>query len=128
MRARLTLCTTLAVSALLSIGAGASIAQSGLDTGSKADDQQYGNTTAPKTESADVLGEVGEVEENAAPETAAPAPQAQAAAPQAVSAPQETGGELPFTGFGVVAMLLIGLTMLGGGLALRRSMRGGAAL
>lgn len=67
---------------------------------------------------ADVLGEVGEVEE--APSAGGSAP-ASAPAAASVQQPQAVAGDsLPFTGSDVALLLLGGLTLLGTGLVLRR--------
>lgn len=135
MRARLTFCTIFAIGALLTMGAGAAFAQTGIDNSNSAGQQQYGEQTPrPGT---DVLGEVGQVEGNQAPAPGQNAPEAAAAAsaPQAAgaaSAPKAAAagvprneGELPFTGFAVVLTLLLGLGLLGAGLVVRRSTREG---
>lgn len=72
---------------------------------------------------ADVLGEVGEVNEDAPDAASAPsaAPQAQAAPTQV---PQTEGGTLPFTGLEVGVVALMGMALLGTGVALRRSSGG----
>lgn len=69
---------------------------------------------------ADVLGEVGEVSQDAPVEDNAPsaAPVAQAAPTQA---PETAGGSLPFTGLEVGIVALMGMALLGTGVALRRS-------
>ena len=75
---------------------------------------------------ADVLGEVGEVEEAPASGTA-PAPTATPAAAAApVQQPTSAGETLPFTGSDAVLVLLGGLTLVGSGLVLRRLARDGA--
>ena len=125
MRARLIFCTILALGALLTAGAGAGFAQSGLDDSSNAGEQQYGK---PKART-DVLGEVGTVGEDdsgSAPTSQDSVPDAQATeAPQVAAAPDAEGGELPFTGFAVVTTLLLGLALVGAGLVLRRPARRG---
>lgn len=118
MRARLTFCTILAVGALLTTGVGVGFAQTGLDGSDSAGQQQY-DKTRPK---ADVLGEVGTVEED----QAAPQPQQQTlpeaqAAPAPAAAPSE--GQLPFTGFAALTTLLLGLALVGAGMVLRRNTR-----
>lgn len=123
MRARLTFCTIFAIGALLTAGAGAGFAQTGLDDSSSAGTQQYGQPDQ------DVLGEVGTVEESEPSATPAQAqenaPVAQETrAPQAAAAP-DSDGELPFTGFAVVTTLLLGLALLSAGLVLRRNTRNG---
>ncbi len=115
MRARLICCTILALGALLTTGAGAGFAQTGLDDSTNAGTQQYGTQ--------DVLGEVGTVEEQEAstPRGQDSVPGSQpASVPQSAAAPQAEG-ELPFTGLAVVTVLLIGLMLLGAGLVLRRT-------
>lgn len=131
----------LAVTAMLVLGmlfstAGAGLAVSGLaSSGDNASEVQYDQvTTTPRTtppptqrtprEDTDVLGEIGEVEE----EAPAPAPQsgsAPQAAPQPAQQLQATqpSGELPFTGFVAIPVLIGGIALLTSGLVLRRRTR-----
>lgn len=114
MKSRMAITATLVFGALFST-TGAGLAVSGLVEGRSAQDVQY----PQEVEQADVLGEVGEVEESAP----APAP-APTAAPQAAAAPRQvaatTENSLPFTGFSAVPVLLLGIALLAGGLMLRR--------
>jgi hypothetical protein len=121
MRARFAISILAVVGVLFTVGVGAGFAQ-GIGGTDSAGQQQYGTTTPSET---DVLGEIGEVEESQpAPtrtqEAAAPAP-TPAAAPQ----PAQAAGELPFTGFATLAVVLLGVALLMGGLVLRRSTRHG---
>jgi hypothetical protein len=130
MRARFAITILAVVGALFTAGVGAGFAQ-GISGTDSAGQQQYGTTTpappvAPPTTTpseTDVLGEIGEVEESQpAPaqteEAAAPAP-----APQAAAQPAQQEGQLPFTGFATLAVVLLGVALLMGGLVLRRSTR-----
>lgn len=126
MRPRLIFCTVLALGALLTAGTGAGFAQTGLDTGSSAGQQQYGSPQS------DVLGEVGTVEEQTSPasqQRSVPAAQAQPtqATPARGTTAPDAEGQLPFTGFAVVTTLLLGLALLGTGMVLRRNARRGDA-
>ena len=112
----------LAITMLLVLGmvfstAGAGLAVSGSSDSGNAAERQY-----PK-QATDVLGEIGEVEEDA------PAPRSQAAPETAQAAPAQPaqqlqatnqGGELPFTGFAAGTVLLMGVAMLIAGFTLRR--------
>ena len=126
MRARFAITILAVVGALFTAGVGAGFAQ-GISGTDSAGQQQYGTTTpAPpvsQPSETDVLGEIGEVEESQpAPaetqEAAAPAP-----APQAAAQPAQQEGQLPFTGFATLAVVLLGVALLLGGLVLRRSTR-----
>jgi hypothetical protein len=132
MRARFAISILAVLGALFTVGVGVGFAQGISGTGS-AGQQQYGATTpapppAPPTTTpseTDVLGEIGEVQESQpAPaetqEEAAPAP---APAPQAAAQPAQQEGQLPFTGFATLAVVLLGVALLMGGLVLRRSTR-----
>jgi hypothetical protein len=134
MRARFAISIIAVIGVLFTVGAGAAFAQ-GIGGTDSAGQQQYGTTTpappvAPPTTTpseTDVLGEIGEVEESqpapATTEEAAPAP-APAPAPQAAAQPaQEQSGQLPFTGFATLAVVLLGVALLMGGLVLRRTTR-----
>jgi hypothetical protein len=124
-----------AIAVLLTAGAGAGYAQTGLDGSGSAGTQQYGDKKpAPRPAAQDVLGEVGTVEEGqptpaggAAPvqETARQPQQAQPTAAPQVAATPDDDGELPFTGFAVVTTLLLGLALVSAGLVLRRTTRQG---
>ena len=126
MRARLAISIIAVIGVLFTVGAGSAFAQ-GISGTDSAGQQQYGQTTPTTTPSeTDVLGEIGEVEESQpapAAEEAAPAP-APAPAPQAAAQPaQEQSGSLPFTGFATLAVVLLGVALLMGGLVLRRTTR-----
>ena len=71
----------------------------------------------------DILGEVGEVEEQAPAPAPAPEPQPQAAeVPTAEAAPApQSAGELPFTGLEVGLIALMGAALLLTGITLRRA-------
>ena len=122
MRARLAGTIVVAIAAMLTVFGGVTHAQ-GLDSSTSAQEQQYG-TPRENPDSA-VLGEVGEVEEAAPDQVADTAPTA-AAAPEAAAAQpvEQESGELPFTGFATLAVALLGMALLAGGLALRRTARG----
>ena len=129
MRARFAITIIAVVGALFTVGASAAFAQ-GIGGTDSAGQQQYGKTTPatpPTTTPADtdVLGEIGEVEESQPQqetEEAAPAPAPQPT--QAAAQPaQEQSGQLPFTGFATLAVVLLGVALLMGGLVLRRSTR-----
>jgi hypothetical protein len=122
MRARFAITILAVVGALFTVGVGAGFAQ-GVSGSDSAGQQQYGTTTPSET---DVLGEIGEVEESqpapAQTEEAAPAPEQPA--PQAAAQPaQQQSGQLPFTGFATLAVVLLGVALLMGGLVLRRTTR-----
>jgi hypothetical protein len=61
------------------------------------------------------------------PEVTEPTPTTESNPPVVQAPKQLKEGELPFTGFAVIPVLLFGIALLAGGLALRRSMRGRAA-
>ena len=113
MKSRLAVTMMLVFGLVLST-AGAGIAVSGNSGSGNAAVQAY-----PTNGTADVLGEVGEVEE--APQQAAPAPTPQAAAAPVAQAPvTDNGDELPFTGFAAGGVLFLGLVLLASGLVRRR--------
>jgi hypothetical protein len=97
--------------------AGAGLAVSGNSGSGNAALQAY-PSNAPES---DVLGEVGEVEEDgaSAPQQAAQPEQA-AAAPIEQAPVTNSGDELPFTGFAAGGVLFLGLVLLASGLVLRR--------
>lgn len=70
---------------------------------------------------ADVLGEVGEVEEQAPAPAPEPTSPTEAPTAQAAPAPQSSAGQLPFTGLEVGLIALMGGALLLTGVALRRS-------
>jgi hypothetical protein len=100
--------------------AGAGLAVSGLTGSGNAGDRVYEQDQTLQG----TLGEVQTVQPST-PETPdeptppAPAPRATAQVPQQVAA-AESGDELPFTGFTAIPVLIGGIALLGGGLALRR--------
>jgi hypothetical protein len=138
-RSRLAITSMLTVGALMSTG-GVALGVSALSTDLTARSAQYGAPTSTATPTAGTLGAssnsdgtspiagsgdatteptppVGGV---AAAEDSVPA-QAQAQAPAQLKA--VAGGELPFTGYLAIPLLLAGLVMLAAGLVLRRSGR-----
>jgi len=118
MSPRLAITAMLAAVALLTVGSGVGLAQTGLDSSTSASDQQY--VEKPKSER---LGVIGEIETETPEQDTQPAAQP-APAPAAAPAPAPAqSGQLPFTGFAAGAMLLIGALLLAGGLVLRRTTR-----
>lgn len=114
MRARLVFTALVAILAVPMVGPSSALAQGGLDDTQSAAKQQYGERLG-------VIGEIEEVEptpESTPTPTQAPQPAAQATAPV-----QQEAGNLPFTGFAAVSVLLLGAALLAGGLVLRRSTR-----
>jgi hypothetical protein len=107
MRSRLAILAMLVLGMLLS-GTGAGLAVQGFgDSGDDASVAQY------PTPAGDVLGE--EEAGGQLPE------QEEAVQGEAQAAEQvEAGGELPFTGFAAIPVLVGGVALLGAGLALRR--------
>ena len=96
--------------------AGAGLAVSGLTGSGNAGNVQYQQDQRLEG----TLGEVQTVQPSAPEQPApAPAPKAEAQVPQQVAA-AESGDELPFTGFTAIPVLLGGIALLGGGVALRR--------
>ena len=99
--------------------AGAGLAVSGLTSSGNAGDQVY-------KQEQNLQGTLGEVQtvQPSTQETPddgnpGPAPRASAQVPQQVAA-AESGDELPFTGFTAIPVLIGGIALLGGGIALRR--------
>ena len=124
MRARFTFTSLLAAGILMTSG-GATLAVSGL--ADRADEEQYGTTTTKSaTVPSGTLGATGVADspsEQAAPsqdENSGAAPTAQA--PRQVA--QSGGGDLPFTGYAGIPVLLIGIALLASGLVLRRNAHG----
>ena len=114
MRARLAISALLACGALMMVGAPA-MAQ-GLDGSGDAGQQQYGNKSTQ--------GVIGEIETQTPTQTqTTPTPTPTATPPVQTTAPEETSGQLPFTGFAAVTVLLLGAALLAGGLTLRRTTR-----
>ena len=112
MRARLAISALLACGALLVAGVPA-MAQ-GLDSSGNAGQQQYGNKSTQ--------GVIGEIETQTPTQTT-PTQTATTPPPVQTTAPTETSGQLPFTGFAAVTVLLLGAALLAGGLTLRRTTR-----
>lgn len=115
MRARLTIMSLLAAGILMTSG-GATLAVSGLQDSNNAGVAQYGVTTQP-SENRGVSGTLGEVAEEQPAGEAQPSVQA----PRQVA--QAGDGELPFTGFASIPVLLLGIALLSAGLVLRRGAR-----
>ena len=122
MRARFTFTSLLAAGILMTSG-GATLAVSGL--ADRADEEQYGTTTTKSaTVPSGTLGATGVADspdESTSPsrdEGAAPTAQA----PRQVA--QSGGGDLPFTGYAGIPVLLIGIALLASGLVLRRNAHG----
>jgi hypothetical protein len=116
MKSRLAILSML-VGALLMSMTGASLAISGISSYSHdATVAQYGGGVAPEeqTPAPSPGGGVAPEEQNNAPTAAQPARQ--------VEAGQSTN-QLPFTGFAAIPVLLAGVALLGGGLAIRRRTR-----
>lgn len=126
-RARLSIVALLAGGLVLS-GAGAGLAIDGISSSRDASVAQYGTQavdSAGVESESQAGGEEGE-EQGDAPTLGATRPKAGAAdAPTQVA---ESGGELPFTGYAGMVVLLAGLVALGSGLVLRRGTRAGTAL
>ena len=107
------------VAGLLFSTTGAGLAVTGLAGNDQASVAQYGEEEQGAPQNKDVLGETEE-----SPETVAGG---ENVAPEAVQPARQTqfssggGGQLPFTGFAALPVLLFGIALLGGGLALRRS-------
>ena len=125
MRARFTFTSLLAAGILMTSG-GATLAVSGLSDTDNAGVEQYGTTTAKSvTVPSGTLGATGVADtpsdDNVSPsqdDGAAPVAQA----PRQVA--QSGGGDLPFTGYAGIPVLLIGVALLASGLVLRRNARG----
>lgn len=140
MKSRLAIIALLATGALMSTS-GAALGISALSTDLTASSAQYGTPAAPTAGAGDVLagGGAGGPQDDGA---GAGGPQddgagagrggvagaqesggvAGAQAPRQIAASQ--GGELPFTGYAAIPLLLVGLLLLGSGLVLRRGTRG----
>jgi hypothetical protein len=129
MRARFTFTSLLAAGILMTSG-GATLAVSGL--ANRADEEQYGTTTskAATTKSATVpSGTLGATGVADTPQGAAPSEnQGSAPAAPTAQAPRQVaesgGGNLPFTGYAGIPVLLIGIALLASGLVLRRNAHG----
>ena len=114
MRSRFAVLAML-VAGLLFSTTGAGLAVTGLAGDDQASVAQYGeNEQGPGNE---VLGEQEE-----GPETVAAPEEVAGGAVQPARQTQFSGqgNELPFTGFAAIPVLLLGIALLGGGLALRR--------
>jgi hypothetical protein len=122
MRSRLALIAVLALGAIFS-GGGAALGVSAISNGTSGE-AQYGPPPCQKN-CGTVLGERdqggGQPADTGAVagvrDTSAPAQ-----APRQVQ--QSSDDELPFTGYAAIPLLLMGIALLGGGVALRRSTRG----
>ena len=107
----------LAVTAMLVLGMLFSTAGAGIAITSVTDDSPSGVQYRQDDDNQRVLGEVGTVDSGTAP-AADSAPSAPAATP---TEPQEAAeGELPFTGFLAIPILIGGVALLSSGLILRR--------
>jgi hypothetical protein len=108
----------LAVTAMLVLGMLFSTAGAGIAlTSVTSDDSPSGVQYRQDDDTQQVLGEVGTVDNGTAP-AAESAPSAPAATP---TEPQEAAeGELPFTGFLAIPILIGGVALLSSGLILRR--------
>ena len=123
--------TRIAIIATLMFGMLFSTAGAGLAVGGFADDDQasvaqYGDNDDQGEDEGGVLGgggDQGEDEGAVLGESVDSATDVSAAEQtEFTSQGEDTGGELPFTGFAAIPVLLIGLALLGGGtLLLRRS-------
>lgn len=104
------------VAGLLFSTTGAGLAVTGLAGNDQASVAQYGEGDQGGN---DVLGETDESPDTVAGAEDVPAGEVQPAR-QAQFSGSEAGGELPFTGFAAIPVLLLGVALLGGGLVLRR--------
>ena len=137
MRSRLAITTILAMGLMMSMG-GAALGVSALSTSDSASVAQYGAPapTAVTPPPAETLGGgVGGVQEQSPDQGVAgiqdegepgdvagvqvQSPEARAQAPRQLQADRD--GELPFTGFAAIPLLLGGFALLGLGLVLRRN-------
>lgn len=112
MRSRLAILGMLIVGMVLTTG-GAGLAASGFASGKKnAATSQYGAPSGGAKPGTDVLGENG---------SGGPAGQQEESQPAAqVEAGAQGSGQLPFTGFAAIPVLLGGVALLATGLVLRR--------
>ena len=132
MRSRLAI-TGMLVAGVLFSTTGAGLAVEGISGSGSAASQQYPTTpttptttatpptttaTTPPAPKRDTLGVIGEIESEEPSET----PTAQPAPAQAPRQEQAVAdeGELPFTGFAAIPVLLLGVGLLTSGLVLRR--------
>jgi hypothetical protein len=107
MKSRMVITALLVMGALFST-TGAGLAVDGISDSGSAANVQYKQD--------DTLGVIGEIETEEPSQDAAPAPAAPAQQQQAVA----DEGELPFTGFAALPVLVLGFALLTGGLVLRR--------
>lgn len=119
MKSRLVILSMLVFGMLLST-AGAGLAVTGL-SGQNAGVAQYGPDTSTPPGGGDVLGDedAGAGEQPAAPAAGGdtgvqPSRQTEA------GVGNDSGGELPFTGFAAIPILVGGIALMGGGLVMRR--------
>ena len=119
MRARFTFTSLLAAGILMTSG-GATMAVSGLADNDNAGVAQYGTTA--KSAPSGTLGASGVADSPSSQEAAAPSQEQQAPTAQAPrQVAQSGGGELPFTGYVGIPVLLLGVALLASGLVLRRN-------
>ena len=124
MRSRVAILTTLVLGMMLST-TGAGLAVTGW-TDNQASVAQYPPppaVTPPKDEDIvlpeDNSGNLPKGEEKGTP----PAPKAPVQETRQVQAGVQSSGNLPFTGFAAIPVLLLGLALVAGGLVMRRSAR-----
>lgn len=104
------------VTGMFATTTGAGLAVSGLGTSGSAAELQYKNAEKPtQPRKTRVLGE-RTVNRPSRPTAVQPARQVELGA----DAPSVAGDELPFTGFAAIPVVVLGLGLIGGGVALRR--------
>jgi hypothetical protein len=111
----------------LSDGTNASVEQYGSSGGSKSSSSTPAPTATLVPPPATVVPPPVVTTPPSTPEVTEPTPTTESNPPVVQAPKQLKEGELPFTGFAVIPVLLFGIALLAGGLALRRSMRGRAA-
>ena len=110
----------LAVTAMLVLGMLFSTAGAGLAVSGATDDETPSAVQYQQNDdNQQVLGEVGTVQDPAS-SGSEPSPPREDPPVATPSAPQEAGGELPFTGFLALPILIGGVALLSTGLVLRR--------
>ena len=141
MRSRAAILTTLVLGFMLST-AGAGLAVTGFAGNDQAAVAQYpekappatttppttplGGTPAAPGATTEGVDQTQPEQQQVLPDTedkAAAAPADEVEADRQVAAGVSDGGNLPFTGFAAIPVLLIGLALLSGGMVLRRSAR-----